>query len=299
MVSALELLAGIDNASAQSFPEAKRAIDLAYQLANGRVLEEPVFLLCKEVLRVPFPAKLERPSPDLMADYMQIVHSAKSLEEIRAGRVQVRKLRSKGNGKAGFAGITAPAVKEVVAGPKREWVERSEAFVSEIYPEWREHFQQTGKRLPDQIRRKLKSRGVWDADKAKYIESKLTWLEVSTTPELIARIAERLDAVLEFTIFVGRQMLLGNYNVEKHESDVYDQFQLHYLALDRFVIVSEDRDLQTRIAHSSQAGRSGSCHTQARAMDSTSPQEQSGPWPQGHPHPRPERRLVPSRCRNT
>jgi len=50
-------------------------------------------------------------------------------------------------------------------------------------------------------------------------------------------------------------MLLGNYNVEKHESDVYDQFQLHYLALDRFVIVSEDRDLQTRIAHSSQAGR--------------------------------------------
>lgn len=254
MVSALELLAGFDGALTERFSEAKGRINLAYELSKGRVLEDPTFLLCREVLRVPFPSKLERPRPEVIADYMQVVSYAKSLEEIRTGRVRVRRLRSKGSGR-GFAGLTAPVIKELVAGPKREWVERSEIFASEIYPEWREHLQKTGKRLPDKIREELKSRHIWDTEKAKFTETKLGWLEASTTPELIADITKRLDAVLEFTIFVDREILLRNYNIEKHDSDVYDQFQLHYLALDRFVIVTEDRDLLTRTARSSQADR--------------------------------------------
>jgi hypothetical protein len=56
----------------------------------------------------------------------------------------------------------------------------------------------------------------------------------------------RLDAVLEFTIFVTREFLLSNYSLEKHQSDVFDQFQLQYLAMDKFVIVSGDSDLSTR-----------------------------------------------------
>lgn len=79
MVSGLELLAGIDDASAERFPKAKSGIDLAYELAKGRVLEEPVFLLCKEVFKVPFPAKLERPRPEVIADCVKIVRCAQSL----------------------------------------------------------------------------------------------------------------------------------------------------------------------------------------------------------------------------
>jgi hypothetical protein len=255
MVSALELLAGIEGVSAERFPEAKTQIGLAYDLSKGRVLEDPTFLLCNEVLRAPFPTKLGRPDPDLIADYLQIVCCAKSLEEIHTGRVQVRKLRTMGGGRAGATGFGASVIKELVDGPKREWVERSETFAGEIYPQWREHLRQTGTRVPDKMRDRLKSRQTWDTEKAKFTESKLEWLEVSTTPELITEITKRLDAALEFTIFVVREMLLGNYNLEKHDSDVYDQFQLHYLALDRPAIVTEDRDLPTRTARSSQAGR--------------------------------------------
>jgi hypothetical protein len=255
MVSALELLAGFDNALPKTFPASKEQIKFAYELSKGRILEDPTFLLCKEVLRVPFPPKLERPRPDVIADYMQVVRSADSLEQIRAGHVPVTKLRSKGGGQAGFAGLTAAVVKELLAGPKREWVEGCEALVSEIYPQWREHLQRTGKRLPDQMREEIKSRTAWDTEKAKWTETKLKWLEASTSTALVADVAKRLDAVLEFTVFVSREILLRNYNVEKHDSDVYDQFQLHYLAVDRFVIVTQDPDLLTRTTHSSQAGR--------------------------------------------
>lgn len=255
MVSALELLAGFDGASSEKFQEAKTQIEFACQLAKARLLEEPTFLLCKEVLRVPFPAKLERPRPELIADYMQVICCADSLEQIRAGRVPVSKLRSKGGGRAGFAGVDGPVLKELVAGPKRQWVEGAEMFAGEIYPQWRELFEKTGKRLPDELRREIKSRQAWGREKAKFTEAKLKWLEATTTPELVAQIAKRLDAVLEFTIFMDRELLLGNYNLEKHDSDVYDQFQLHYLAVDRFVIVTEDVRLQERTARSSQAAR--------------------------------------------
>jgi hypothetical protein len=61
--------------------------------------------------------------------------------------------------------------------------------------------------------------------------------------------------VLEFTVFVAREFLLRNYSPEKHQSDVFDQFQLQYLAFDRFVIVSGDPDLSTRTRNSPQAAR--------------------------------------------
>ena len=65
----------------------------------------------------------------------------------------------------------------------------------------------------------------------------------------------RLDAVLEFTIFICREFLLNNYALEKHQSDVFDQFQLQYLAFQRFVIVTADPDLSKRTQESSQAPR--------------------------------------------
>lgn len=173
MVSGLELLAGFDNALSEKLPEAKTQIELAFQLSKGRILEDPTFLLCEEVLRVPFPAKLERPRPEVIADYMHVVCCADSLEQIRAGRVPVSKLRTKGGGQAGFAGLTSAVVKELLAGPKSEWVKGCETFVGEIYPEWRDHLKRTGKRLLNQKREELKSRDAWDAEKAKWTETKL------------------------------------------------------------------------------------------------------------------------------
>lgn len=54
---------------------------------------------------------------------------------------------------------------------------------------------------------------------------------------------------------MSREILLRNYNFEKHDSDLYDYFQLHYLALGRVAVVTEDADLRTRAARSSQAER--------------------------------------------
>jgi hypothetical protein len=50
----------------------------------------------------------------------------------------------------------------------------------------------------------------------------LDWLGATTFPELVAQMSTRLDAVLEFTIFVAREFLLRNYSLEKHQSDVFD-----------------------------------------------------------------------------
>ena len=106
--------------------------------------------------------------------------------------------------------------------------------------------QQTGKRLPPEMRKELEPRSAWEAQRYGFVESMLAWLGASTKPESVAETTERLDAVLEFTIFVAREFLTGNYSLEKHWSDVYDQFQLHYLAIDRFIIVSEDSDLSKK-----------------------------------------------------
>lgn len=255
IVTAVELLVGLDGASPQRFAHAKEQIGLAYRLSRGRVLEDPNFLFCKEVLRAPFPAKLARPRPELIADYMQVACCAKSLEDIRGRRVQVRGLRTRGGGQEGFAGFDPAVVAELLAGPKREWVDRSEMFADEVYSPWREHLEKTGKRVPDEMRAALKARRIWDAEKAKLCEAKLLWLEANAAPESVREISRRLEAEIDFSIFVYREMLLGNYKPEKHASDVYDQFQLHYLAMDRFILVSEDRALATRTASSAQADR--------------------------------------------
>jgi hypothetical protein len=259
VVTALELLAGLPDAPPEKFLRVKGQIELAYKLSKGRLpLEEPRFLLCKDVLRVPFPDKLARFPPELIADHIEIMRCANSHEDIQKGRVRVRKLLTKGDGHRGHAGFSPSILAELVGGegsPKKEWIRRLEAFASEVYPEWREHFQATGQRLPDEIRTRLEPISAWYAERTGWPETILEWLGANVSPGSRAQIAERLDAVFEFALFVDREFLLRRYNPEKHESDVYDFFQLHYLAMDRFVIVSEDTDLFTRTARSSQAER--------------------------------------------
>jgi hypothetical protein len=80
-------------------------------------------------------------------------------------------------------------------------------------------------------------------------------LKQAFKPSLIDIMMRRWDAVLEFTTFVVRSFLIGNFSIERHSSDVFDQFQLRYLAMDRFIIVTNDVDLTKRTAHSLQAER--------------------------------------------
>jgi hypothetical protein len=124
-----------------------------------------------------------------------------------------------------------------------------------VYPRWREHFAETGKRLPDEIRKRFQSRSTWEEGRYKFSEALVKWLGANTERETVIQIMGRLDAVLEFTTFVAREFLTGNYVLEKHLSDVDDQFQLHHLAMGRFVIVSNDSDFTKRISKSSQADR--------------------------------------------
>jgi hypothetical protein len=77
---------------------------------------------------------------------------------------------------------------------------------------------------------------------------------------------KKFDAVLQFTAFVVHAFLTGTYSLQKHESDVFDQFQLRYLAMDRFVIVTGDSDLSKRSASSIQADRIMTFHEFLRTL---------------------------------
>jgi predicted nucleic acid-binding protein len=53
-VTALELLAALDDVSPERFAEFRDRIKLAFRLSNGFVHEEPRYLICRDVLNVPF-----------------------------------------------------------------------------------------------------------------------------------------------------------------------------------------------------------------------------------------------------
>ena len=246
-VTALELLAGVHYAGDEDFPNVRQRIELAYKLSKGRVLNDPRLLLCKEVLRIPFPSDQLPPAAPVISKYLDAVRRATTREQLLSGRVPYR-------GK--FIGINSTSVlADLMAGPKRAWGAQVEELANENYPTWRQLFQETGRRLPLELRQALEPRSAWRKRGPAFVKALLEWLGANTGPDVIAEIGTRLDAVLEFTIFVAREFLIRNYSLEKHHSDVFDQFQLQYLAFDRFTIVSGDPDLSTRTRLSSQAHR--------------------------------------------
>jgi hypothetical protein len=246
-VTALELLAGVHHAPAEDFPDVRQRIELAYTFSNGRVLNDPRFLLCKEVLRIPFPSDQLPPAAPLISKYIDVVRRATTLEQLVSRGVPY---------KGKFARINSTSVlADLMAAPKRAWAAQVEEFADEIYPAWRQVFTESGRRLPVEMRQALEPRSAWQDRGPAFVKVLLEWLGASTGPEVIAEIGTRLDAVIEFTIFVAREFLIGNYSLEKHHSDVFDQFQLQYLAFDRFTLVSGDPDLSTRTRLSSQADR--------------------------------------------
>jgi hypothetical protein len=105
------------------------------------------------------------------------------------------------------------------------------------------------------MRKGIDRKAVFETRSVEFTRSLVRWLGAEERSEIISEMRARLDAVLRFTAFVVNQFLERNYALENHGSDVLDQFQLHYLALDGFVIVSNDRAMWNRTAGSPQASR--------------------------------------------
>jgi hypothetical protein len=54
-VTALELFAGFQEVHPERFLQQEAQVELSYQLSQGRILEEPCFLLCEEVQELLWP----------------------------------------------------------------------------------------------------------------------------------------------------------------------------------------------------------------------------------------------------
>lgn len=245
-VTALELLTAVDAAPAAGFLDVKERISAAYSICRGRILQDPGILLCKEILRMPFPADQMAPASNIVERQMDVVRRSNSLEQLLKD-IPYKGRLIKMNSTA--------AIMRVMAGPKKDWKTAVEKMADEYYPAWREYFKSTGKRIPPERRRELKPISTWQPQRAEFIRSLIQWLHASETPALVDELCKRFDAVLEFTIFIAREFLIGNYSLEGHDSDVFDMYQLQYLAMDRFVIVTNDPDLVHRTQHSHQASR--------------------------------------------
>lgn len=148
-VTAVELLAGVQDERPDKFAQQREQVELACQLSKGHIHEQSRFLLCKEVLHVPF--LLPPLPPKFLEDLMTVVRRARSLEELLSNRVPVKRLQTIGEGHAGLTGFKPSVFNEVVTDLKSEWKKGVERQASYIYPRWREHFQETGKRLPDML----------------------------------------------------------------------------------------------------------------------------------------------------
>lgn len=215
--------------------------------SRGRILEDPRFLLCNEILRIPVPTDQVPPFSGTVSRYMDVVRRAASSEQLLSTGVPYKGRKARLD--------TTAVLTEVMAGPKKAWIGAVERMADETYPAWRDVARRTGKRLPPEIRKELQPRSEWQAKRPTFIRALLDWLGADSRQELVNDMSGRLDAVLEFTIFICREFLLNNYALEKHQSDVFDQFQLQYLAFQRFVIVTADPDLSKRTQESSQAPR--------------------------------------------
>jgi hypothetical protein len=243
----LELLAGLDGIRSDKFPNLQAQVKLAFDLSRGRVLEDPMPMLCREVLHIPFPARLATPAGSMLHHYMEVVRRATTFAQVFRG-VPYRGLEAR-------LGTTS-AVNDLVSNLKKQWVSALEEIATAKNPTWRELFHKQGRRLLPEVRREIEPLSAWKIERRFFIEILLRdLLDTKPEPTFVDVMMERFSAVVEFSMFVLRAFLIGNYSIEKNSSDVVDQFQLRYLAIDRFVIVTGDPDLSKRTARSPQADR--------------------------------------------
>ena len=248
LVTALELQVDLADVEEKNFAEFRERINIAFRFANGFILEDPKFLICRDLLHIPFPPDLVPPSAAVLSMHMNVIRRAPSLEALLTGTVKLKRGQP-----TGLRATDGPKV--IVEGVKSEWIRLVEKTADAVYPEWRTCFDQTGWRLPVEMRKNLKYRKAFEARAMEFASGLLDWLGGEQKPEVVAELKPRLDAVVRFTAFVVAEFLEGKYSLEKNASDIFDQFQLHYLALDGFTIVSNDRHMWNRTAGSPQASR--------------------------------------------
>jgi hypothetical protein len=247
-VTALELLTSLHFGASDKFRSVKRRIEFAQQLSKGRVLEDPRILICRHVLHIPFPADKVAPAAAVLARYLDVVRRSATMEQLFRGGVPYRGKRVQVADLSAFAGLMGDV--------KRQWVAAVENMATETYPDWRALFQRSGRwRLPSELRKELNPVQAWKGPRVDFIKGLLQWLHAAVDQKVIELMCTKLNAVLEFAVFVTREFLLGNYSLEKHDSDIFDQFQLQYLAMSEFVVVSGDADLLLRTKRSAQASR--------------------------------------------
>lgn len=245
MITALELLAGIHEVPPEKFPDLRRQVELAFALSKGRILEEPVALICNEVLNIQFP--LTAPEEDVVSAHLDVIRRAGTVKQILEGRVPVK------GGTAGFKSTSA--IYQAISNLKQEWIDTIEKIATDTYTEWREHFEREGKRLPHEMCKEFELPSAMTTRKRSLTEYFLRWLGANAETAEVDSTMNKLDGSLDFANFVLREFLTRNYKLEKHSSDVFDHFQLRYLALDRFVIVTNDSDLSNRTSQSPQNAR--------------------------------------------
>lgn len=247
LATALELLAGLDGISSEKFANLQAQVNLAFDLSRGRVLEDPMPMLCREVLHIPFPARLDAPAGSLLQHYMEVVRRATTLAQVLKG-VPYKGLHAR-------LGTTS-AVGDLINDLKKQWVSALEEIATTKNPGWRQLFREHGRRLPAEMRWKIEPLSGWKTEGRVFIEILLRdLLNTKPEPAIVDLMMEKFSAVVEFSMFVLHAFLTGNYSIEKNSSDVIDQFQLRYLAMDRFVIVTADPDLSKRTVQSSQSDR--------------------------------------------
>lgn len=245
-VTAFELLAGLDAASPKDFLDVRSRIALAYHLCNGHVLEDPRYLICKEILRIPPPVHLPSFSRTA-AQYMDVIRRANSTTQLLKTGVPYKGRKAK---------IDTTAILTVLmAGPKNAWIAMVERVADEKFPAWRDLYRETNRRLPPEMKKALEPRSAWTEQRPVFVRGLLEWLGASCNPDTLIDLSTKLDAAFEFAAFVTREFLLRNYSLQKHQSDIFDLFQLEHLAIDRFVIVTGDPDLVVRTKQSPQANR--------------------------------------------
>lgn len=249
-ITVLELLVGIHGVAPEDFDQAKKQLRHVWELSRGRVLDEPRVLLCRDLFHANFP--YEPISAGALSKLTNVVCLADTLDDLREARVSYKSCIYHAKRKAG---VDTRLISDLMIGPKRDWIRQITSLLTDIYPEWRTYSEKTQFHIPPDLRRRLEPSDVWLRTRHKFSESILEWLRIDGSNFNPAEFAMKIDAVISFTIWVLQESLLRKYAFENHESDIYDQFQLHYLANENYVFVTNDKKLRGRTASSAQAGR--------------------------------------------
>jgi hypothetical protein len=249
-VTAMELLAGVDAVPDPQFSNARDAIRLAYELSAGRILPEPRALICEKIFARRLPEVEIRPA--LLSKHMLVACRAANKRELLEGRVLVARLSRHSETRGGFD----PAlITQLLRGPKETWVAALAAELDTKSPFWRERAERGKRHLPDESQKRMDQPEVWVQHRAGLLKSFTDWLAPGLTEEEVQKTGQRIDAVLQLAISIVKDVLLRNYAFSKHESDIYDLLQLHYLAFDQFTFVTRDQRLMSKLRQSSQADR--------------------------------------------